>query len=326
MKTDKKTIDDAYRRIINHSKSGFAGYDVVSDCIDPRNGKHLFDPASTSYERFSTFRNNDIDYDADASIEANVIYDRTFGSIINRLDKKSIRTEQDLLGRYNRYGLKYELGDPDSSGGLSFRGDTMNSVATTNRAYYWSHKELHNDKKMDGFPWPNETLKLMDLYHTPGNFMILPFREGFSINCARGTGSTHDYFDLYLLAIYNFYLKQNERDPYNDITLGSVLKNDKELVLFMTDYLLPFMEDDKDMTDNVLPGWQSFIEKNLFRDFVGQNEYGYFDRPKELWEGHFNDPPETNGKPATEEQFMQFYTNAADSIRKRSGRIYDRLH
>ena len=326
MNSDNKKIEDTYKRVMSLTKKEFINYDVVSDCIDPRNGEYLIDPGAGSYERYSTFRNNDIDYDADASIEANVIYDRVFGDIINRSDKKVVRIENDPMDRYNRYGLKYELGEPDCIGGLSYRGDTMNSVATTNWAYYLGHRELHNDRKMDGFPWTDEALELMDLYHTPGNFMILPFREGLSINCARGLGNTHDYFDLYLLSIYNFYLEQNGGEPYNNISLSYMLKYDRKLVLFMTYYLLTFIEDDKDVAGNALPGWQSFVEKNMFHDFVKQNENGYFDLPNELWDGHFSDPEAAGGKPGTEKQFMQFYTNAADLIRKRSGRMYDSLH
>ena len=76
----------------------------------------------------------------------------------------------------------------------------------------------------------------------------------------------------------------------------------------------------------MLPGWESFVEKNLFHDFVGRNEYGYFGKPIELWDGHLTGNATVCVKPYAEEQFMQFYTRAADAIKKRSERIYDRLH
>lgn len=338
------TIENAYENVMRHTRSRFACYDVVSDCIDPRSGEKLINPEDECYARFTAFRNNEIDYDADTSLEACVIYKKVFGNIINRLDEKEIRLQPDPENRYNRYGLKYELGEPDCTGGLSFRGDTMNSVATTNRVYFWEHKELHNERKMEGFPWPKEALDLIELYHTPGNFMVLPYREGLSINAARGTGNTHDYFDLYLLAIYNFFLEQNGQEKEGKISLGYVLGHNTKLELFMKYYLLPFIEDDQcrfytsgrqfmddiedcnDLISNVVPGWESFVEENLFHDFVGRNAYGHFGKPNELWDGHFARPDAGYGKPYTEEQFMQFYTRAAEAIKKRSDRIYDRLH
>ena len=338
------TKEKAYENVMRHTKSRFACYDVVNDCIDPGSGRKLINPEDECYARFMAFRNNEIDYDADSSLEACVIYDKVFGSIINRLDKKEIRLQPDPDHRYNRYGLKYELGEQDCTGGLAFRGDTMNSVATTNRAYYWDHKELHNEQKMEGFPWPKEALDLIELYHTPGNFMVIPYREGLSVNKARGIGNTFDYFDLYLLAIYNFFLEQNGEQPEENITLGYVLGHRTKLELFMKYYLLPFIEDDKhrfgtsgcqlvdDIEDcgglisNVLPGWESFVEKNMFHDFVGSNAYGHFGKPNELWDGHFAKPDAGYGKPYKEEQYMQFYTRAAEAIKKRSERIYDKLH
>lgn len=338
------TKEKAYENVMRHTKSRFACYDVVNDCIDPGSGRKLINPEDECYARFIAFRNNEIDYDADSSLEACVIYDKVFGSIINRIDKKEIRLQPDPDHRYNRYGLKYELGEPDCTGGLAFRGDTMNSVATTNRAYYWDHKELHNEQKMEGFPWPKEVLDLIELYHTPGNFMVIPYREGLSINKARGTGNSFDYFDLYLLAVYNFFLEQNGDQPEENITLGYVLGHRTKLELFMKYYLLPFIEDDKhrfgtsgcqlvdDIEDcgglisNVLPGWESFVEKNMFHDFVGSNAYGHFGKPNELWDGHFAKPDAGYGKPYKEEQYMQFYTRAVEAIKKRSERIYDKLH
>lgn len=174
--------------------------------------------------------------------------------------------------------------------------------------------------------------------------MVIPYREGLSVNKARGIGNTFDYFDLYLLAIYNFFLEQNGEQPEENITLGYVLGHRTKLELFMKYYLLPFIEDDKhrfgtsgcqlvdDIEDcgglisNVLPGWESFVEKNMFHDFVGRNAYGHFGKPNELWDGHFAKPDAGYGKPYKEEQYMQFYTRAAEAIKRRSERIYDKLH
>ncbi len=336
--------DKAYENVMRHTKEEFASYDVAEDCIDPRNGNKLINPNDECYERFKAFRNNEIDYDADSSLEACVIYEKVFGNIINRLDNKEIRFQSDPENRYNRFGLKYEMGEPECTGGLSFRGDTMNSVATTNRAYYQDHKELQNDKKMEGFPWPKEILELIDIYHTPGNFMIIPFIEGLSLNSSRGRGKSHDYFDLYLLAIYNFFLENNGMEPEENVRLEYLFGCETKLELFMRYFLLSFIEDDKhrlsnassqiadessdcnELVSNILPGWESFVEKNLFHDFVRRNGFGHFGKPIELWDGHFANPDAGQGKPHKEEQYMQFYTRAARAIKKRSERIYDYLH
>lgn len=329
----------AIAHVMDRNELDFELYDVVTDCINPITGKSLVNFTDSSLDRYYAFRNNEIDYDADSSLEANIIYEKVF-LFVNRLDKKVIRPQKDYDGRYNRFGLKFELGEHGCTGGLSYRGDTMNSVATTNKAYYWSHKEIHGDK----FIWPREALKLMDIYHTPGNFMVLPYRNGFSINQARGTGNSKDYFDLFLLAIYNYFLQMNGVDGDYRVSLDYVLKYNNKLVMFMTDYLRPFIKDDRcrfsehdsqlidDIADtsmmisNIIPGWEAFIEDNLLQDFVEQNEFGRCGRPKELWRNHFTTFEKNYGVPYKEEQFIEFWTGATDMIEKRSRRIYEALH
>ena len=335
----KPNRETATAHVMKRSELDFELYDVATDCINPITGKPLVNFMDSSLERFYSFRNNEIDYDADASLEANIIYEKLF-SFVNRPDKKVIRPQRDNDGRYNRFGLKFELGEPGCTGGLSYRGDTMNSVATTNRAYYWAHKEMHGSD----FVWPKEALELMDVYHTPGNFMVLPYRIGFGINQTRGTGNTKDYFDLFLLAIYNFFLEMHGKDGDYDVNLGYVLKYDSEQIMIMSDYLRPFVEEDRrrflehdcqlidDIADtsmlisNVTPGWEAFIEDNLLQDFVEPNEFGHYGRPKELWTNHFCTYGKCCGVPYREEQFMEFWTNAANRIQARSRRIYKMLN
>ncbi|MCR5734149.1 MAG: hypothetical protein K6G22_06010 [Lachnospiraceae bacterium] len=340
----KEVADRAKDSLMSLEKEDFILHDLVLDCIDPRTGKPLVDPSDSTLTRFYKFRKNEIDYDADSSIEANVIYENVFGRIMNRIEKKVIRRQYDNNDLYNKFGLKYELGEPDCRGGVSFRGDTMNSVATTTRAYFWAHKEMHRTRKREDFPWPKEAQNLMDLYHTPGNFMVLPYIKDISINKSRGVGNTRDYFDLFLLAVYNFFLEKNGQTPEEKMSLRYMFNNDERTELFMTYYLMPYINDDmrrfdtipcqlvddiedsSRLIDYVVPGWESFVEKNYLQDFVSTGHYDHYSKPLELWRGHFEEKSIRYALPCQEEEFFEFWENAADRIKKRSARIYDALH
>lgn len=331
------------QNILSKSEEEFVHYDVALDCINPETGQPLINASDDTLTRFYAFRNNNICYDADASLEANVIYEKVFEPIYNMIDPKVIRKQCDKdANKFNAYGLKYELGEADCTGGISFRGDTMNSVATTNRAYL-KHKELHYKNTGVNFPYPEEALKLMDLYHTPGNFMILPWCAESSINCDRGTGNAKDYFDLFLMAIYNSFLVYNHKDWCNGISLAGVLKN-RKTVTFMRGYLTSYLDDDEyrfgtercqqidDIEDGCMlidyagPGWESFVEKNLLQDFVEVGPRGHYGRPKEFWNGHFDDFIRSgNALPKEEERFFEFWNNSAEWIQLRSRRIYEKM-
>ena len=98
MSSDNTKIEDAYKRVMGLTKKEFIDYDVVSDCIDPRNGEYLIDPDAGSYERYCIFRNNDIDYYADASMDANGIYEGCCGYMIGFLEISSIVPTRRLSG------------------------------------------------------------------------------------------------------------------------------------------------------------------------------------------------------------------------------------
>ena len=306
----EKNMETARANVMNRGKDAFIAYNVSGDCN---------------------------------SLEANIIYEDVFSAVTNVMDKKAIRKQCDDPN-HNKYGLKYELGEPNCSGGLSYRGDVMNSAEITNKVYYWNHKELHRNVTGKEFPWPEEALAFFDVYHTPGNFMIHPYRDGLDIDKARKDAKVRDYFDLFLLGIYNYFLEQDGKQPLNDCSLYNVLGGRDDLHLFMRYYLMPFIEKDRsyysdtprqfiddiedgsDLIMYVVPGWESFVKRHLLHDFVNRGHYDHFAEPKELWKGHFENYRNTLEYPLKEEQFREFWTNAADMIRKRSARIYDRLH
>ena len=339
----KEDFERARANVMNRGKDAFIAYNVSGDCISPLTGEHLFTQSDAPMVRFLADVKNEIDYDASLSLEANIIYEGVFTGVTNVVDEKAIRKQYDYPLR-NKYGLKYELGEPNCTGGLSYRGDVMNSAEITNKVYYWEHKELHRNVTGKEFPWPEEALAFFDAYHTPGNFMIHPWRDGLDIDKARKDAGIGDYFDLFLLGIYNYFLEQDGKEPINGCSLFNVIGRSDSLYLFMRYYLMPFIEKDKrhysdtprqfiddiedgsDLIMYIVPGWESFVSRHLLHDFVERGHYDHFAAPRELWKGHFENYTNTREYPHNEQQFKEYWTNATDMIRKRSARIYDVLH
>ncbi len=274
-------------------------------------------------------------YDAAASLEANTMYRKVFGRIINRMDKKEIRLRQDDSN-------KYELGEPDCKGGLSFRGTMMNTTDLVSKSYYWEHKDRHKSKTGKDFPWPQEALEFFDACNMPGNYMVLPWRKGFDIGKEIKDKYYQDSFDLFLLGIYNFFLEQDGQEPVHGIRCRFSKAYDG-IELFMTYYLLPFInhdrrrfdeeprqfiddiEDGSNLICHVVPGWESFVELNLLQDFVTTGAYGHFREPIELWTDHFKNPGTPYRFPIWGQKHQEYWANATEMIRKRSERIYEKL-
>lgn len=302
---------EARKKMITGGLKAFINHDVVLECINPETHEPLVDKNASSQERYLAFKGNKIFYDADVSIEATTIYEEVF-PFVSKLDKKEICLQK----TFNDYGMKYELANPEVKNGVVFRGDTMNSVATTNMEYYRKHKNKKEFRGKD-FKLPDAALTLLDLYHTIGNFMVLPYKYGEgSINATRGKGPSRDYFDLYLMAVYNAYLEMEGKPAVNKITLSFVLWEDEDLIEFMKSYLRSFMEDGKN-------GWNNFVSLNFFHDFVKERGADFME-PKELWKGHFK-TEDGFVKPKTDKQFNEFWTNSSAWIKNRSYRIYRKL-
>ena len=340
------TIDNAQiaeANVMNRGRDAFIAYNVAGDCINPETGDRLFGPGDDPMTRFYADANNKVDYDAAASLEANIMYKRAFGRIINSMDKKEIRLQQDNNCSNNRYDLKYELGEPECTGGLSFRGFTMNTTDLISKSYYWEHKDQHKRKTGKDFPWPQEALEFFDAYRTPGNFMVLPYREGLDVGKDIKNRHYQDCFDLFLLGIYNFFLEQDGKKPVHGIRCTYSEAYDG-LDLFMTYYLLPYInydrrrfdeeprqliddiEDGSNLICHVVPGWESFVELNLLQDFVTTGAYGHYREPVELWTDHFKYPGTSYRLPIWGNNHQEYWVNATGMIRKRSERIYEKMH
>ena len=320
----RPSCETAKKRLMNMSLEEFASYDPTTDCISPLTGKKIVDDFDTTMERFEKFRNNEIDFDADMSLEACLIAKKVFPFVYSDgIFKHNIHTVLSVRkGRFNRYCLKYELGgrrtriaydkEDDFDAEIGFSGDVMNSVWTT-------ISEYKNIFKCGEAELPKEALDLIDVYHTMGNFMMIPSKLP-SVNMARGTfkGKSRDYFDLYLLAIYNFYQKKCGKETVGNWDIEDVLGECSKFKHFI-DFLESFKKNEAP-----IPDWNTFVKENYFQDFVERKENGY-GMPKELWTGHFKCVPGENVKPLTKEQFTEFFVNAAQCIKCRSVRIYEAM-
>lgn len=304
-----KIIKETFERMMKKTVAEFINYDVVDDCIDPETGKPLINKEDSIIERYYAYRNSKLDYDADVSLEANVLYKELF-PFVDWFGKKVIRPQTS----YNKEFLKYELRGPECEGEISFRGDTMNSVATVNRFFYKEYK-VDND-----FVWPAEALEFIKIYHNPGNFMILPFKIDCSPNSARGISASRDFFDLFLLAIYNFFLEASGQQVCSKVTLEWVFDKNKEVENFMRNYLEAYIEHAK---NGVLDGWDSFVRLNILENFVTDDGNGHYGKPKELWTGHFESVERgCDNSPQKKSDYYEFWKNATEWIKARSLRIY----
>lgn len=335
-------INNANEIIMNKNENDFVFYDVVGTAINPITMQPLVNMQGSTMEKYNAFRNNKIDYDADSSIEAVVMYEKIF-PFVNEISRKSICPQK---GGFNKYGLKYELANKEKGSGVSFRGDTLNTVATTNREYCKLINRLQPVNphwSADDIDWPKEALEFIDVYHTPGNFWILPYIEGISVNCDRGIGAAKDYFDLFLLAIYQYYsCIEGRKVEYENINLIKVMNNKEKVVRFFEVYLKAFIMNKQETCTinpcgidkiaskkdkNKVLGWNEFIENNYLQDYVEVDLEGNYGMPKELWCGHFDMFNSTLFPyPTTKSQFTEFWKNATEIIRKRGHRIYNVLH
>lgn len=235
--------------------------------------------------------------------------------------------------KINSYG---DVNDPDSNSQLlqeiykilwdengylknckKIQGDTLNSTNTTLNALYKNYKEeidkgnlkgrssitliLKNKINKQDEAIMNKIIKNKDLenfvsmYHTIGNFMPIPY----GCNCPRGNGQLHDYWDLTLLHIYNYYKEGNIEE------LKTILSKENDFVEVVKDY-----QEWLNSYGKKEDGWYNFVKKNYLESFVNTKSYDY--KPKELWEGHFSGNVIPKG-----EQIIEYFVNAQNYISER---------
>lgn len=199
---------------------------------------------------------------------------------------------------------------------IKIQGETLNSVNTTLNKYY-AYSETKDEKEKRGEnritnkyvlikylterskiteKFDNKNLKeFLKIYHTIGNFMPVPV----GCNAPRGIGPLHDYWDLTLLHIYNYY-KHND---YKGLELIVGADN----ALKYKDWLDCFCD------------WNNFVEQNYLEAFVDKEKDNY---PIEFWKGHFS--KKTSVYP-NEEQCIEYFENATECIKNRSKMMISEL-
>lgn len=257
-------------------------------------------------------------YDYDASLYSNYIFWKTMFSDIA------------VCPIEHAGGYQYTI----RSNGVSFRGDTMNSWATTLHEFFrlygggeagYLNGLVKNDSPginngkwripRNGPDWdkflsmpenykralPSYITEFMKVIYTPGNFIPIP--HGCNVYTLK------DYFDLKLYCIYNWY--QDHLDSH----IMSVI-NDSTCQHSIQCRLQTYKGWLESFTD-----WDTFVRRYALQPFVSI-EGSRFGRPRELWDGHFESWREL---PRTEGEFEQFFVNAKVRILARGTLVAKKL-
>lgn len=294
----------------------------------------------SEWEKMCCYQLARLRIDCDVSLRNIILYALAFPFVLEEKDTISGVTITRKIRPQENESEKYEICS-DNEDGYKFRGDTMNSYSTSVNEFlrlygddYLNPKVLiinergRNKGKFmtDYSEWEECVLdnyshfesrlskaakEFIRLNHTLGNFIPVPFRKtGEEFNSPRGfKGATNDYWDLALLDIYKWYdtADRDEADTY----LYDLLKSDGNVEL-CKEWLGKFT------VEGGKPSWDVFVTMNYMQDFVNEGDAkGHFGKPKELWEGHFDN----NNLPNKEDVFNQFFTNASTWIRARGERI-----
>lgn len=148
-----------------------------------------------------------------------------------------------------------------------------------------------------------DLLHLVTVYHTLGNY--IPVCYGF--NMARsGYYGSHDYWDLTLMKIKEYYDKRAVQSGFQDLRCRPEVK------------IMELLHCDRGLICcyqwlNRYEDWKDFINKNFLQDFVDID-----DRPIPLCKGHSWEEPQVKN-------FEEFFKNSWQIIEKRSARMIKML-
>lgn len=266
----------------------------------------------------------DEEFDCDVTLFSMVCYLLAFDYL-----PKRIAYQKDSKNKYELKGEEFD-----------FRGDTMNSYATTVHGFLriYEHDEAkvrnflnvsrgkyvtqyqYNGLKsdahweiciLDNFNYfkdifSSSAYDFLSRVHSIGNMIPCPFRNGASFNVNRGWNRKfNDYWDSTLVCIYNFFQDNDaEKIDPEEYTLNNLLKKSKTI----------------DLTEEWLKKlgeWPVFLEQNFMQDYVDENG-----KPKSLWKGHIET---RKGEPREVQECEEFFYNATELINKRGKRIAKKI-
>ncbi len=209
--------------------------------------------------------------------------------------------------------------------GEDVQGETLNSVnITLNKLYGTGNNEKENHQKergtkhiskkytvtryaenIDNFKFLDGTGfdEFVELYHTLGNFMPVPW----GCNFPRGNSKVNDYWDLTILHIYQYYTAGNNIEDIKTILSPKKIADYDGLVKKYKEWLDSF------------GNWENFVNKNYLHAFVEYKSDGTL-YPKELWKGHF-----IGQVLPDKEQCEEYFKNAAECIRERTNHLLEAL-
>lgn len=305
------------QQLENCEASQLEAYDIKLDLKDKETGKRVYD-IENPYERVLKYRNDysqlGMFFEADAAIRTMVIFSEIF-SYVNKngrdIELVTCDETEDPY-EYNKAKMKFQIGNTKKHE-FVYRGDVMNSYIGTINEY----------KRKFGDDLPDNAIELLRFVHTVGNLTPVPFaKKGEDFNSPRGFNNKkiNDYWDLTLLAIYNWFHKKNGKTPMYKLELIDVVKTDAAVAMCEK-----WLSNFKDENGNY--SWDEFVKQNFMEAFVEyENELPWeestqnYGMPKELWEGHF-ETFEQYARPVTKEQFIQFFDNARRWIWVRGHKI-----
>lgn len=255
---------------------------------------------------------NSIDYDYDTCIFTMAV----FRELMFKGKDKEIVWANEHKERYNEVRLK--VGD------IIYRGDTMNSWATTMNTYkhegerpniVYTYSEDPEDKSPNKPPEYVENF--MNVVYTIGNFIPVPVGQ-FNMCRGRNNNRINDYWDLTLLAICDYYAANRNdiiKKGMDKLAKDTRIENTISHVRFICAF--PEVKEWLDYFDS----WDEFVKQNFMQPFIDfDKEIGYR-LPRELWKSHF----QIGGKPEPGPSRQQFFENAHDWILERGLRIAEAL-
>ena len=182
-----------------------------------------------------------------------------------------------------------------------------------------SPKYLENDGPDAAVP--DEAMDFLGIYGTYGNQILLPRLKGSHIGPLYNIIGDGWYSDLLLLAIYNFFREERGQEVLYNYTLRTLLPENEEYAAELQAYLQSYCVKSK------LRPWYIFLETNLLWDYAEWNCTDRDYRPRELWNGHFEDY--TQGRcgmhPERMADYQESCANSIDRILRRSIRMREKL-